>query len=96
MVHTFNPSTQEAKTGRFLYIWGQPALHSLDFQVPDQSGLHSDTLSKKQSTEVAVHTCDAINQEIEVKITKLRPVWNYIVKPQPQRTKQELKRQLRR
>jgi hypothetical protein len=31
VVHAFNPSTQEAKTGESLWIWGQPGLQS-EFQ----------------------------------------------------------------
>jgi len=28
VAHIFNPSTQEVETGKSLWVWGQPALHS--------------------------------------------------------------------
>jgi hypothetical protein len=41
VVHTFNPSTQEAEAGRYLSsrpVWSTE-------QVPEQLGLHRETLS---------------------------------------------------
>lgn len=92
MVHTLNPSTQETKAGRCVWVWHQPGLNSIDFHIPDQSGIHSKTLSKNKAQEWQCITVIPAIMRLRQKTTKLRPVWNYIVKPQPQRTKQGLKR----
>ena len=48
VVHAFNSRTQMAETDRTLWVWGQPALQEL---VPEQSGLHRETLYQETKTK---------------------------------------------
>lgn len=43
MVHAFNHSTLEAKTGKSLRVQGWPCIHGR-FQAPGQTWLHSEIL----------------------------------------------------
>jgi hypothetical protein len=48
VAHTFKPSTKEVEAGRFLWVWGQPAVQS-EFQ--DNQGYTRDPVSKKKKNQ---------------------------------------------